>query len=130
MAKTDKYTTSQIISAIKGSGGIKVVICDRLGCARQTLDTYLEKYPKIFDALKEEKEKQLDAAELLIITNIGLQRRAQVGDPNAQVPIPPRVVDSSDAWKLLEKLGRKRGFANNLDITSDGEKIIVTLKGD
>lgn len=132
MANTQKFTEAQIMTAIKGSAGIKVVICDRLKCSRQTLDNYIDRYPKLAEAVTNEREQRLDLSELLIITNIQILRQKQMATQE--------IVDSQDAWKLLDKLGRKRGYGERLTIAEVNEestldedeivrRIIAVMKG-
>ncbi len=108
MAGTPKFTVAQIKTAIKGSAGIKVVICERLKCNRQTLENYIDRDPSIAEDIKNEREQVLDFAELIIISNIKYAREIQQATQER--------VDTSDAWKLLDKLGLKRGY---------GEKVFV-----
>lgn len=98
-----KVTKEQIVAAIKGSAGIKVVVADRLKVTRQSLENYIKRYPDLAEMIVQEREQALDMAELLVLTNIQIQRSRQQasGEP----------VDSSDAWKLLDKMGWKRGYA-------------------
>lgn len=119
-----RYTKQQILDAIKGSAGVKVVISDRLQCNRQTLENYIKRYPGLADAIVNEREARLDLAELLILQNIQIQRQLQMasGAP----------VDSSDAWKLLDKLGYRRGYmtgGGGIDVARDaagnGSKVTI-----
>jgi len=98
-----KATKKEIELAIKGSAGIKIVVSERLKVSRVTLDSYLKRFPDMAEMLVQEREQALDMAELLVLTNIKIQREKQnaTGD----------VVDSTDAWKLLDKMGYKRGYA-------------------
>lgn len=70
-----KYSDKMVIDAIRGtgkwagvdgpnsSGGNVTTICDRLGCARKTFYSWLEKRAAITEAYAHEKETMLDMAE-------------------------------------------------------------------
>lgn len=59
----EKFTKSAVRQAIKGSGGVKLRVCEALGCVRQTLENYLKKWPELIDDLKNEREVMVDEAE-------------------------------------------------------------------
>ncbi|MCP4149827.1 MAG: hypothetical protein GY757_18930 [bacterium] len=60
--QSNKYSAKKVISAIKGSAGVKTQICKKLGCARNTLDTYLRRHPTIKTAYDEEFNQVCDLA--------------------------------------------------------------------
>lgn len=66
----EKFTLDQVITAIKGSSGIKATIQRRLGCARMTVDNYLKRYATAQAAYDEEVETVGDLAESVIISAI------------------------------------------------------------
>lgn len=86
-----KYSPKKVISAIKGSGGIKMTICQRLGCTRPTLDAYLRDNEEIRKAFIDEQEEILDMAEINLYGNI------QNGDLTA-------------IFYILNNKGHKRGY--------------------
>lgn len=61
--KPIKYTYKKIKHAIKGSGGIKLRICERLGMSRANLDHAIRKWPDLLTAIENEKEVITDAYE-------------------------------------------------------------------
>lgn len=65
-----KFKKAQVLKAIKGSGGVKLAICQRLNCDRGTFDRYLERFPDVSQAFEEEKEEVGDLVESKIITGI------------------------------------------------------------
>ena len=97
------------MTAIKGSAGIKVLIADRLKVTRQTLENYIERDESIGEAINGEREQAIDLAELVVLTNIKLMRERQSA---TQEP-----VDTSDSWKLLDKLGTRRGYGEKSQIS-------------
>lgn len=58
-----KYSKNEVIEAIKGSGAIKTVICQRLGCSRNTLNSYLKQSKCLRKELKNEHESIKDLVE-------------------------------------------------------------------
>lgn len=104
MGKT-KRSRLQVIEAITGSGGIKKVIADRLGVARNTVDNYLDRWVSAREVYEDECAVNADLAESIVITNLRIQRKRQSqGEDGTEV-------DTSDAkWYLAHK-GRDRGYA-------------------
>lgn len=54
---------STVVKAIEGTGGIISQIAEKLQCSRQTVYTYINKYPEVKSAYDDEKEMILDACE-------------------------------------------------------------------
>ena len=69
------HSAGEIITAIKGSAGIKTTIAKRLNVARQTIDSYIERYPTVKEAYQTEKAGIDDAAQSVVINDI-LQNRS------------------------------------------------------
>lgn len=63
MGNKDRYTATEVIAAIKDSGGIKAAIAKRLGCHRHTVDNYIERYATVKRAYEAEREGIVDLAE-------------------------------------------------------------------
>jgi len=61
--KKRKYSIKRVKAAIADSAGIKMEICSRLGCSRNTLDAYLNEIPEIADAYQEELDNVGDMAK-------------------------------------------------------------------
>ena len=59
-----------MLQAIRGSKGFVTVIAKRAACSRNTVYSYIEKYPKIREAITDEKETLKDFAESKLFTNI------------------------------------------------------------
>lgn len=69
------HSAGEIITAIRGSAGIKTTIAKRLNVARQTIDSYIERYPTVKEAYQTEKAGIDDAAQSVVINDI-LQNRS------------------------------------------------------
>jgi hypothetical protein len=96
-----KRTLEEVLLAIKGSGGIKTAIAQRLGVNRVTVDAYLLRWKSAQAAYDEENEITLDVAESVILGNIrAAAKQVQAGE----------IADSGDAWKLLRLKGAARGY--------------------
>lgn len=66
----EKYTLPQLIQALKLSGGMISVAAEKLSCSRQTIYSYLEKYPELREAKEDIEDKMLDLVEAKLISKI------------------------------------------------------------
>lgn len=57
------FTCEQLIEAIDGSLGLLTNVARRLNCDRNTVERYVNRFPKAQEALKNEREKVTDVAE-------------------------------------------------------------------
>lgn len=110
MAGKQRYTTAQVIHAIRGSLGIKTAIAASLKCTRQTVDNYIKRYATVAQAYEEERERLVDLAEAKFAEAIKEGNWAAIRF-------------------ALSTLGKDRGFsekvdiASTVDITSGGKRI-------
>lgn len=65
-----KFSREKVLKAINGSGGIKMLICQRVGCDRYTLDKYLKEDEIILKAYQTEIDELGDVVESKIINRI------------------------------------------------------------
>lgn len=93
----EKYTLAEVLTAIRGSAGIKATIQRKLGCSRQTVDNYLKRYATAQAAYDEEKASIGDAAESVVI---GAIRNKDV---------------ETAKWYLVKK-HRDRGYGDKSEI--------------
>jgi hypothetical protein len=70
VGKATKHTLAQIVAAIRGSCGIKMVIARKLGVHRNTIDHYLNRWSEARRAFQEEVDEVGDRVELTLITAI------------------------------------------------------------
>lgn len=70
MGRKQQYTVDEVIEAIQGSGGVKVIVAQRLKCTRQTVSRYAERYVTVQRALEDADDAITDAAELKAIALI------------------------------------------------------------
>lgn len=116
----ERYTTAQVIEAIEGTGGVKTVIAQRLGCHRHTVDRYIARHPTVARAYQDECEKVGDFAESILLGNIryALEQQRRENAP----------VDSTDAKWYLERKRREQ-FARRREVDLNAEGILVQLVG-
>jgi len=115
-----KRSLGQVIEAIRGSGGIKKAIADRLGVSRNTVDNYLARWKSAREAYNEETEVFLDLAESILLMNLKLQHERQRKEREP--------VNSGDARWTLSARGGDRGYApkQRQEITGkDGGPMVI-----
>ena len=112
----NKYPIPLVLAAIECSCGVKSAICKRIGdqanggkpCSRHTLDRYIEQFPEVRRAIKEEEENLLDLAEATLWRKI-----------------------KNDDWKAtrfaLETKGASRGYGRQSKISLDTPPPSITL---
>lgn len=110
MAKI-KISEAQLLEAIKATGGKTTGICEMLNITRATLGRYA-KNPKIAEAIEFAHTRLIDRAEY------------KLGE----------AVERGESWAVQlvlkdSKRGKERGYGNSVDVTSGGEKIVITIKG-
>lgn len=101
-------TKKQIIQALKDAKGIITVAAKSLDCSRQAIYKRMKKDEDIAEARDQAREGMIDTAENAL--------HNLVTDP-----------DHKDHYKAvryyLTTQGRNRGYGDQLDVTTDGEKI-------
>ena len=96
--RTRRYTVEQLIQALTASAGKVTSAARRLGCDRQVLYRYMEKFPQIVEAVTEARELQIDATELKLFA----------------------AIKRHEPWAILFYLktqGRSRGYGERQDVT-------------
>ena len=107
--KQDQYTVPQFITAIQKSGAVISVIAQRVGCDWHTAAKYINKYPKIAQAYKDEEERTNDLAVSVLV------KAMQEGD-----------VGVAKWWLERE---RKDTFAQRNEITgADGSPLATIIE--
>lgn len=111
--KTTGLSDEAILKAIKGSGGIITSIANKLGCAWDTANKYVNKNETTRTAYKNEKEQILDLSEDCVYQSI-------------------KNGNTQDAKWVLATLGKKRGFGDSQlpEQTDNQIKIVVVDDGD
>ena len=103
MARKGYIGVQRLKNAIKGSSGIKAIICQKVPCALGTLDRYLAKHPTVRAAYDEECSKAVDACHGALMKNIQLAiTKQQDGEP----------VSMGDIKWYLSRKGKAQGFGD------------------
>lgn len=68
--KWRKYSARKFLKAIEGSGGNITVVCQRVGCARDTFVKAMEEHPELRHALNVAEEEFGDLVESKIAKHI------------------------------------------------------------
>jgi len=95
-----KYSLHAVIDALRTHHGLLVLAADALGCSRQTLYNYAERYPEVAEVLAEERQRFIDLAEQ------GLYYHLEERSPWAIALV-------------LRTLGRHRGYAERPAASTD-----------
>jgi len=106
MSRKPIYKLSQVKEALTKSCGMLTKTKDILGCSRQTVYNYIDKYPELSDYIEDIEETKLDRA----IEK--LDELIEQGNVAAII-------------FFLKTKGKKRGFteSSQLDISSNGQNI-------
>lgn len=104
----EKFTTSQMIDAIREKHGNMSAAARHLACDRHTVERYIEKYPSVKAVYEEERETLLDFTENQLFQ--------QVKDGNITAII-----------FTLKTIGKHRGYVERQEVTGkDGGAFRVT----
>ena len=101
------FQKSELIKAIKDSGGIMSTIANRLNCDWHTADKKIRE-ADLLDLLNDEKETLLDLAESKLIQNIQEQ-------------------DNTAIIFYLKTQGKKRGYIERSEVQNDVSLTVTEL---
>lgn len=103
----EKYTTAQIIEALKEKHGNIAAAARFLNCSRNTISKYIDKYQTVKSVADEERETLIDFAENQLFQ--------QVKDGNITAII-----------FTLKTIGKHRGYVERQEVTgADGGAVTV-----
>lgn len=112
MGAPQKYTAQEVIDAIVEEKGVLSQAGKRLGCTRQTVTNYIDRYPTVKAAFDEANETNVDYVESRLMANI------EKGDTTAII-------------FFLKTKGKHRGYVERQEITGqDGGKLEVEISAD
>jgi hypothetical protein len=63
MPHKHKFTIKEMRAAIQSNGGLIMLAAEGLGCSRNTVYRYMERYPRLAEVCEEQREKLVDLAE-------------------------------------------------------------------
>lgn len=112
MGNKKQFTDAQIIQALEDCNGVISNAADKIGMKPSAMQNRLTRSPKLADVRKQCKEKIVDSAETGLFAAV-----------KARKPWAIKLV--------LSRLGRDRGYGNNLQIeTSNSTRIVLVLPDD
>jgi hypothetical protein len=97
MAKRNRYSTDQVVEALRTSRGLVSMAAQKLRCDVDTVQRYCRRYPEVEAAKRESRVSMLDLAE------------SRLWD----------AIDRGEGWAIafcLKTIGRSRGYGERLDI--------------
>ncbi len=103
----EKYTTAQMIEALREKHGNLSAAARYLGCSRNTISRYIDTYPTVKAVYDEERETLIDFAENQLFQ--------QVKEGNITAII-----------FTLKTIGKSRGYVERQEVTgADGGAVTV-----
>ena len=103
----EKYTTAQIIEALREKHGNLSAASRYLGCSRDTVSRYINTYPTVKAVADEERETLIDFAENQLFQ--------QVKDGNITAII-----------FTLKTIGKSRGYVERQEVTgAEGKALTI-----
>ena len=111
MATNDRYTTEQVIDALRKTRGLISLAATALGCEPQTVRSYVKRYPTVATALREERERMTDIAEASLYQQI----------------------KDGQGWAVcfyLKTIGKERGYVERAQVEHSGTLNVETLSDD
>jgi hypothetical protein len=97
----DRYTQQRVIDAIQAAKGIKATAAQSLGCSRQTVTNYIDRYPAVKEAYDEAIQTSIDLAQSKLIALV-----------------------EREEWPairfMLVTLGKSRGYVERQEISQVG----------
>lgn len=104
----EKFTTEQVIKAIRDRKGIISSVADALGVSRLTVYNYAQRHPTVHQALQDERERMVDTAESALYVALA----------------------NKEPWAIsltLKTLGKNRGYVERQE-NENRESGEVTIK--
>lgn len=105
----EKYTTAQMIEALREKHGNLSAAARYLGCSRNTIARYIENYPTVKAVYDEERETLIDFAENQLFQ--------QVKDGNITAII-----------FTLKTIGKSRGYVERQEVTGAEGKAAIEVR--
>ena len=108
-SKKIHLTKEMLSNAIKGSYGILTAVANKLHCERNTVYTWLEKYPELKHQLEDERQKIIDLAEVKLVGKVNEGSESMIA-------------------LVVKTLGKDRGYVEKQEIQYS-EKIDKLIDG-
>ncbi|MBT6050198.1 MAG: hypothetical protein HOG49_25660 [Candidatus Scalindua sp.] len=148
-----KYTTEEVIDALKECHGMQTYAAKKLGCTYKTVWQYIQDFPKIAEALVEIHESSIDTAELKLMAKIKEgdmtaiifylkckgKKRGFIDRPNFVVPLPDgnetqieraiRILDRAEKGGVdIERINQIRGMITRYNETERTKLVEADVK--
>ena len=105
----ERYPTTQVIQAIRKTKGLVSMAAEMLGCEPDTVRNYARRHPTVAAALREERSRMTDVAELALYNSIVAR----------------------EPWAVslyLKTIGQDRGYVERHEVTGkDGGEIVLRV---
>mgnify|MGYP001589873884 FL=1 len=105
----EKFQVAQVIEALRNTKGLVTLAAQRLNCEPDTVRNYAKRHPTVAAALKEERSKMTDVAELSLYNKIV----------------------AGEGWAVcfyLKTQGRDRGYVERHEVTGkDGGELVLRV---
>jgi len=109
--KHRRFTAEQVIKALRKKRGFLAAVAKELGCTRQTVYNYVNRYPTIAQALEEIREERHDWVEGKLLK--------QIENDNMTAII-----------FYLKTQAKHRGYVERQEVTgADGDAVVVRVIG-
>ena len=66
----ERFTAEEVAKALEETGGIVTVAAARLGCARQTVSNYIQRYESVAQAREDGRDRSIDIAESMLMQQV------------------------------------------------------------
>lgn len=102
-----KYSPETMITALRSAHGLKAVAARKLGCDRNTVDSYCKRFKTVAAVIEQERESMKDDAEDSLY----------------------QAIQDREAWAVcffLKTQAKDRGYVERQEVTGrDGQEIAV-----
>lgn len=95
-------TVEEVAAALEANGGVIAYAARALGCSRNAVYAYIDRYPELEDVRRDAREAMLDTAEHHVITAVN-------------------EADMQTVRWVLDRLGRARGYSTRQEIAGVGD---------
>ena len=110
MAKPHRFTTKQVIDALRDAKGMVSIAAQRLQCAPDTVQNYCKKFPTVAQAKENARTEMLDEAELRLW----------------------QAIQRDESWAIafaLRTIGRSRGYGEHIALSLTIERAAAKVAG-
>ena len=108
--KPHRYSTKQVIEALRATKGMVSLAAQRLQCDPDTVQNYCKKFPTVAQAKENARTEMLDEAELRLW----------------------KAIQRDESWAIafcLRTLGRSRGFGETMTLSVTIERAAARVAG-